>query len=121
MRLFLDAHVSARRIATALREQHDVRAADEERELDGCDDEHLLALATEQGRIMITFNIKDFARTATEWAAAGKSHAGCLLIVGIDHAEFGLILRVIDHALSTRPEQAAWVDYTAWATRSATT
>ena len=121
MRLFLDAHVSARRIATALREQHDVRAADEERELDGADDERLLALATEQGRIMVTFNVKDFARITTEWAAAGKSHAGCLLIVGIDHAEFGLILRVIEHALSTRGEQAAWIDYTAWGVRSATT
>ncbi len=121
MRLFLDAHVSARRIATALREQHDVRAADEERELDGFDDERLLALATEEGRIMVTFNVKDFARIATEWAAAGKSHAGCLLIVGIDHAEFGLILRVIEHALSTRAEQDAWIDYTAWGVRSATT
>lgn len=121
MRLFLDAHVSARRIAIALREQHDVRAADEERELDGWDDERLLALATEQGRIMVTFNAKDFARITTEWAAAGKPHAGCLLIVGIDHAEFGLILRVIKHALATRAEQAAWIDYTAWGIRSATT
>ena len=121
MRLFLDAHVSAQRIATALRARHDVRAADEERELDGWDDERLLALATEQGRIMVTFNVKDFARITTEWAAASRSHAGCLLIVGIDHAEFGLILRVIDHALSNRAEQAAWIDYTAWGIRSATT
>jgi Domain of unknown function (DUF5615) len=113
VRLFPDAHVSARRIATALREQHDVRAADEERELDGSDDERPLALATEEGRIMITFNAKDFARITTEWAAAGKSHAGCLLIVGIDHAEFGLILRVIDHALATRTQQTAWTDHTA--------
>ncbi|HET6866572.1 MAG TPA: DUF5615 family PIN-like protein [Solirubrobacteraceae bacterium] len=121
MRLFLDAHVSARRITTALREQHDVRAADEERELDGWDNESLLALATEQGRIMVTFNVMDFARITTEWIAAGRSHAGCLLIVGIDLAEFGLILRVIDHVLSTRTEQAAWIDYTAWGVRSATT
>ena len=112
---------AARRIATALREQHDVRAADEERELDGWEDERLLALATEQGRIMVTFNVRGFARITTEWAAAGKSHAGCLLIVGIDHSEFGLILRVIEHALSTRGEQAAWIDYTAWGVRSATT
>ena len=119
MRLFLDAHVSARRIATALRAQHDVRAADEERELDGWDDERLLALATEEGRIMVTFNVADFARIATEWAAASRSHAGCLLMVGIDHREFGLILRVINQALSTRPDQAAWVDYTAFCTRSA--
>jgi hypothetical protein len=51
-------------------------------------------------------------RLTSEWAAASRSHAGCLLIVGIDHAEFGLILRVINHALSTRPDQAAWFDYT---------
>jgi hypothetical protein len=67
---------------------------------------------------MITFNVKDFARITTEWAAAGRSHAGCLLIVGIAHAEFGLILRVIEHALSARPSQATWIDYTAWGTRS---
>ncbi len=121
MKPFLDAHVSGRRITTVLREQHDVRAADEERELDGWDDERLLALASDQRRIMVTFNVKDFARITTEWAAAGKSHAGCLLIVGIDHREFGLMLRVIDHARSTRPDQAAWIDYTAWGVRSATT
>jgi hypothetical protein len=50
-----------------------------------------------------------------------QSHAGCLLIVGIDHGEFGLIPRVIDAALSSRPDQAAWVDYTACGTRSAPT
>jgi Domain of unknown function (DUF5615) len=118
VRLFLDAHVSARRIATALREQHDVRAADEERELDGWEDERLLALATEEGRIMVTFNVADFARIATDWAAASRSHAGCLLIVGIDHREFGLSLRLINHALCIRPDQAAWVAYIAWGTRS---
>jgi len=121
VKLFLDAHACGRRIATALRDHHDVRAADEERELDGWEDERLLALATEQGRIMVTFNVKDFARITTEWAAARKSHPGCLLIVGIDHAEFALILRVIEHALSTRPEQTAWIDYTAWGIPSATT
>jgi hypothetical protein len=119
VRLFLDAHVSARRIATALGKQHDVRAADEERVLDGWEDERLLDLATADRRAMITFNVKDFARITTQWGAAGSSHAGCLLIVGIDHAEFGLILRVIEHALSTRPDQAAWLNYTARGTRSA--
>lgn len=119
MRLFLDAHVSARRIAKALRERgHDVRAADEERELDGWEDEALLELAASERRIMITFNVRDYARLASEWAAAGASHAGMLLIVGVDHAEFGLTLRIIDHALERRPEQHAWVGYAAWGTRA---
>lgn len=120
MRLLLDAHVSGRRIAEALRERgHDVRAADEERELDGWEDERLLELATAENRIMVTFNVKDFARLASQWAAAGTRHAGCLMIVAIDHAEFGLTLRVIDAALDSRPDQASWEDYLAWGTRAA--
>jgi hypothetical protein len=69
------------------------------------------------GRIMITFNVKDFPRIAVEWAAAERHHAGCLIVVGIDHSELGLVLRVIDAALTARPDQAAWQDYTAWGTR----
>lgn len=119
MRLFLDAHVSGRRIARALRaEGHDVRAADEERNLDGWGDERLLALAAVEGRIVVTFNVKDFARLTAGWAAAGIRHAGCLMVVGIDHAEFGLVLRVIEAALATRPDQESWIDYAAWGTRA---
>ena len=114
----IGTHVSARRIATALREHHDVRAADEERQLDGFDDERLLELAAGGGRILVTFNVADFARITTEWAAASRSHGGCLLLVGIDHAEFGLTLRVIEKALAIRPEQDDWVDYAAWGTRA---
>jgi hypothetical protein len=122
VRLFLDAHVSARRIAGALREHgHNVRAADEERQLDGWEDGRLLELATAGRRIMMTFNVKDFARLATEWAAAGTSHAGILLIVGVDHAEFGLTLRIIESALAARPTQDAWTGYAAWGTRSTDT
>lgn len=97
---------------------HDVRAADEERALDGWDDERLLGLATAEERIMVTFNVKDFARLVSERAAARTSHAGCLMIVGIDHSEFGLTLRVIDAALRARPRQESWVDYAAWGTRA---
>jgi hypothetical protein len=118
VRLFLDAHISGRVIAEALRERgHHVRAADEERPLDGWDDERLLELAASEERIMITFNVRDFPRIVGEWAAAGRSHAGCLVIVRLDHREFGPILRTIDTALATRPEQERWRDYTAWAGR----
>jgi hypothetical protein len=119
LRLFLDAHVSAGRIAAALREHHhDVRAADEERDLDGWEDERLLELAATERRVMVTFNVNDVARLATEWAAAGTQHAGILLIVGVDHAEFGLTLRIIDAALEARPTQESWIGYAAWGTRS---
>jgi len=119
VRLFLDAHVSGRAIARSLRERgHDVYAADEARQLDGMEDEALLELATAEGRIMVTFNIRDFARIVGRWAGAGKAHAGCLLIVGIDHGEFGLTLRVIDGSLAARPDQEAWRNHAAWGTRA---
>ena len=119
MRLFLDAHVSGRAIARALRERgHDVHAADEERQLDGMEDETLLELATAEERIMVTFNVRDFAHLVGRWAGAGKDHAGCLLIVGIDHGECGLTLRVIDASLAARPNQNAWRNYAVWGTRA---
>lgn len=121
MRPFLDAHISGRVIATTLRERgHDVRSADEERDLDGWDDDRLLELATQEDRLMVTFNIRDFPRIVGEWAEAGRHHAGCLLIVGVDHGEFGEILRLVDAALATRPDQRDWKDYTAWVSRTPT-
>src|SRR5580704_17502769 len=89
VKLLLDAHISGPRVAAALREPgEDVRAADEERELDGCTDEELLSMATKEGRIFLTFDVKDFAVIARRWAEAGRTHAGCAIVVGIDHGEF---------------------------------
>ena len=120
MRLLLDAHVSARAIASALRERgHDVRAVDEERALDGWEDQSLLELAAAEQRIVVACNVKDFARLVGERVAGGGHHAGCLLVVGIDHSEFGLMLRLIDAAVAERPDQAAWRDHALWGTRAA--
>ncbi len=119
MRLFLDAHVSGRRVATALRKAgHEVRAADEERELDGMADEDLLALAAAETRVMVTFNVADFPGIVRRWAEAGRAHEGCAILVGIDHSEFGTILRVLERTLDARPDQDAWHDYTCFVARA---
>lgn len=118
MRLFLDAHLAARRIARVLRQSgHDVRAADEERALDGWSDSDLLALAARADCIMVTFNVRDFPRIAREWAEAGKQHTGCAILVGIDHSEFGTILRVLEGVLAARPQQEDWRDFTTFVSR----
>lgn len=120
MRLFLDAQVSAHRVARALRERgHDVRAADEERALDGWEDEDLLALAAREDRIMLTFDVKDLARIVREWAEAGREHAGCAILVGIDHSEFGLIVPVVEATLAQRPGQASWRNHSCFVARAA--
>lgn len=119
MRLFLDADISGPRLAEALRGPgHDVRAADEERQLDGWTDERLLGLAAEETRILLTFDVKDFPVIVRRWMEAGRSHAGCAILVGIDHGEFGAILRVIDRELMARPDRHAWRDYTCFAGRA---
>ncbi|MBA3866155.1 MAG: DUF5615 family PIN-like protein [Solirubrobacterales bacterium] len=118
MRLLLDAHVSGPRIAAALRGRgHDVRAADEERELDGWADEELLVLATEEERVMVTFDVKDFPDIARRWAEAARPHAGCAIVVGIDHGEFGAILRALDRLFEQRPDPGWWHDYTCFVSR----
>jgi hypothetical protein len=120
LRLFLDAHISGSRVASALREAgHDVLAADEERELDGWSDEDLLALASREGRVMITFDVKDFPGIARRWAEAGQRHAGLAIVVGIDHGEFGVVLRAIQGALAEPPAQAGWENLTCFIARPA--
>lgn len=120
MRLFLDAHVSGRRVARALRRDgHDVRAADEERDLDGMTDEDLLALATSEERILITFNVADFPDIVGRWAEEGRAHAGCMIVVGIDHSEFGRIVRALQRGLDARPDPDDWRDHTCFVARGA--
>ncbi len=119
MKLFLDAHISGPRIAQALRDAgHDVRAADEERELDGLTDEELLSIATTEARIFVTFDVKDFPVIARRWAEASRPHAGCAIVVGIDHGEFGTILETIAATLTTRPNQADWNELTLFLART---
>jgi hypothetical protein len=119
VRLLLDAHISARRIATPLREEgHDVRSVAEERELDGMADEQLLELAAGETRVMITFDVKDFAVIARRWAEADRPHAGLGIVVGIAHGDFGAVLDVLSRELSTRPKQTDWTDLTLFISRS---
>lgn len=120
MRLFLDAHISGRSVAAPLRAGgHSVRCADEERELDGCADEELLALAAGEERVLVTCDVKDFPVIARRWAEAGRTHAGCAIVVGIDHGEFGAILDTIARGLAACPRQADWTDLTLFLARGA--
>jgi hypothetical protein len=118
VRLLLDAHVSGARIARPLREGgHDVRAVDEERDLDGWDDEALLALAAVEERVLITFDVKDFPDIARRWAEAARRHAGLAIVVGIDHGEFGAILRTLEELFAERPAGSDWDSYTCFVSR----
>lgn len=118
MRLFLDAHISGRRVARVLRDEgHDVRAADEERDLDGTSDEELLAIASAEGRVFVTFDVANFPRIVQRWSADGQHHAGCAIVVGIDHREFGTTIQLVLRTFAARPGPEAWLDYTCFVAR----
>ncbi|HYM44933.1 MAG TPA: DUF5615 family PIN-like protein [Solirubrobacteraceae bacterium] len=114
MRLLLDAHVSGPRVGHRLQEDgHDVRALDQEPALEGLDDDDVLALASEDRRILVTHNVRDFPSILREWAEAQRSHAGVILVYGIDHREFELIVRGIERWLELYPEPTKWMDLAA--------
>lgn len=89
---------------------HDVLALDERRDLEGVDDAEVLALATEDQRIVVTFNLRDFAPLLRQLAEAGKPHAGCILIAGVAQHQFGLILDRVSATLRAWPLQEEWTD-----------
>jgi predicted nuclease of predicted toxin-antitoxin system len=114
MRLLLDANLSPRAIGLPLRSSgHDVRCLAEESALDSLDDPGVLELAASENRILVTRNSRDFAPLAREWAEAGRSHAGCVLIWTLDHSQFAEIVAGIESLLAQRPRQEDWRDLTA--------
>jgi predicted nuclease of predicted toxin-antitoxin system len=111
--LLLDANLSPRGIAAALRDRgHDVIALAEDA-FEGLSDPDVLALAASEQRVLITRNSRDFAPLAREWAEARRSHAGLILIWTLDTSQFPQILAGIDAQLERRPAQEQWRDISA--------
>lgn len=80
MRLLLDEMYGGP-LAAALRERgHDVMAVVEHGQLRGLRDEHILALATVDGRAVVSENVEDFARLDSVWSGSARSHAGVVLV-----------------------------------------
>lgn len=78
--------------------------------LGALDDPHVLELAAEQSRILVTRNARDFAPLLREWAETDRHHAGCILIWTLDHHQFGAAIRGISRLLDARPDPGYWLD-----------
>jgi len=110
VRLLLDAHASSRRIGRPLeRLGHDVLALDREPQLTTLPDEQVLAYALSEQRILLTHDLKDFVPLVRDWAEAGRTHAGCLLVTR-GPREYGAILGAIDALFERTPKQRDWID-----------
>jgi predicted nuclease of predicted toxin-antitoxin system len=113
LRLLLDANLSPRGIAATLREAgHDVLALAEDATFEGLPDPQVLELAASEQRVLVTRNSRDFAPLARQWAEAGRSHAGIILIWTLDHSRFAEILAGVERQLQQRPSHQQWRDIT---------
>lgn len=80
LKLYLDEDAMDDDLVRALRARKvDVTSVKEVKRQRYSDEEQLL-YATEQGRVVYTFNIKDFADIHTTFLMAGISHAGMILV-----------------------------------------
>lgn len=101
---FADQHVHAGTIAGLRRRGMDV-VTTQERALCGVDDEHLLACATAEGRLMLTYDT-DFLRIHGQWLRSGKRHAGIAFWPGNQRPIGNVIRDVLDYASHTSPAEA---------------
>lgn len=97
VKLYLDEHIW-RELTQRLRDQgYDaLHVYDVERGSQS--DEAQLEFAAQEGRAILTYNIKDFSPLARLWYEAGRDHAGIVLSVELDHGE---LLRQVLKLLAT--------------------
>ena len=80
MRAVLDEQLSPQ-IAALLRQAgYDVDAVADRENLVGRSDRIILEVAYNEGRAVVTNNVKDFRPLAAEWLAQGRVHAGLILL-----------------------------------------
>lgn len=81
IRLYLDEDSMDQAVVAALRAAElDVLTAREAGMIQQSDDAHL-AYATDQGRVLCTYNVTDFNRIHGEWLRTNRHHAGLILVV----------------------------------------
>jgi nucleoside-diphosphate-sugar epimerase len=111
VRLLLDAHLPGSRIGRELSARgHDVHALSNDPNAEGLEDEHVLALATAERRILVTHDVTGFPEILRNWAEARRSHGGVILVYGIRPDEFGAIVEGLTQLLGEASRQADWID-----------
>ena len=75
-------------------------------------DEDQLRTATQQGRVLYSFNLADYYRLHTEWMASGRFHAGMILAQQQRHS-VGDQLRRLVRLLGNRTaeEMRNWLEF----------
>lgn len=76
----------------------------------GRSDYEQLAFAADQGRVILTFNVKDFLRLSHEYVISGKHHSG---IIVSNHLPFRELLRrtltFLNQVKEDRTDELFWL------------
>ena len=107
MRALLDEQLSAE-IARELRRCGcDVEAVTERPDLVGASDEHIVEIAGQEARAVITNNIRDFRPIAAQRLAQRKGHAGLILLPSTrarNRAAIGALVIAIQAIMGANPD-----------------
>jgi len=104
IRIYVDEDAMDRDLVEGLRARGvDVLTALEAGMIERSDEEHL-DFATREGRILYSFNIKDFYRLHQEYLARGKSHSG-IILARQQRYSLGEQMRRLLKLIATRSEE----------------
>jgi predicted nuclease of predicted toxin-antitoxin system len=92
VRLYLDHHIKIQLAADLRTRGYDV-VTSQEAAMDTAPDEDQLAFASNQGRTILTFNIRDFAPLHEQWTAAGRMHTGIIVSQQLGSRQYGVLLK----------------------------
>jgi predicted nuclease of predicted toxin-antitoxin system len=116
IRLYFDEDSMRRGLVRALRARGmDVITALDAEMVERRDEEHL-DYATEQGRVLCSFNVADYCRLHSSYLAQGKPHAGIILMRQQHYSVGEQMRRLLGLAASkSADEMKNWIDFlSAW-------
>ena len=116
-RLALDEMFSPQIAAELVRRGHEVVAVAADPGLVGLPDEHILKWATEQGRCLVTENVKDYEGLRRAAVAQGRTHTGLLYCASRrflrDRRFLGALVAALDQRLAggqlPGPDDVGWL------------
>lgn len=110
IKLYLDEDTISRALIRALRARGvDILTA-QEAKLIGASDDEQLAYATAQGRVIFTFNTRDYSILHTEYLSQQQIHSGIIIS---DQVQVGVIVRRLLKLLDAKSaeEMQNWLEF----------
>lgn len=110
IKLYLDEDAQRTDLLQALRARQIDVATVSEANLLGQADDVQLRCATEQGRVIFTFNRGDFFRLHREWLSSDQPHSG---IIVSDQVGTGVVMRRLLRLIDAKPanEMLNWLEF----------